>query len=43
MDYQGYKHPLTILYTLRLLKSIRCYFTYYIIRPVTVGIDLTSV
>src|SRR5215469_9823222 len=43
MDYQGCKHPLPILYTLRSLKSIRCYFSYDIACTVDVGIDLSPV
>jgi len=43
MDYQGCKHPLTILYTLHSLKSIRCYFSYDVTRTVNVGIDVASV
>src|SRR5260221_3625883 len=43
MDYQGCEHPLTILYTLRSLKSIRCYFSYDVACTVNVGIDLSSI
>src|SRR6266567_2552143 len=39
MDYQGCEHPFTILYTLRLLKSIRCYFSDDVACTVNVGID----
>lgn len=43
MDYRGREHLLPILYTLRLLKGIRCYLPYYIIRAIDIGIDVPPI
>ena len=42
MDYQGRKHLLSILYTLR-CESIGCYFAYDVIRTVQISIDVPPV
>src|SRR6266699_1401283 len=43
MDYRGCCYLLPILYTLRSLKSIRCYFAHNVIRAVEIGIDVPVV